>query len=173
MLDQIQNPNDKLPHDSHRHKLPLHALPLIIAIVLPIGVAIGIFIIALSLRPLQVQKKISPEVPVNIDETPLVPQSEQPEPERSVGPREESPDFGIVVDPEADTDNDGLTNREEQLRATSHNRADTDEDGLSDGDEVLRYQTDPLNPDSDRDGYLDGAEILHGYNPNGPGKLRP
>ena len=44
---------------------------------------------------------------------------------------------------------------------------DSDQDGLSDKDE-LTYGTDPKNPDSDGDGYSDGAEIKSGYNPLKP-----
>lgn len=47
---------------------------------------------------------------------------------------------------------------------------DTDEDGLSNRDELL-FGTDPNNPDSDGDGYLDGNEIKRGYNPMGEGKI--
>jgi hypothetical protein len=41
---------------------------------------------------------------------------------------------------------------------------DTDNDGLSDADEQT-YGTDPNNPDTDGDGYHDGTEVLHGYSP--------
>ncbi len=44
--------------------------------------------------------------------------------------------------------------------------ADTDNDGLSDREEIA-LGTDPDNPDTDGDGYLDGAEIKEGYNPLG------
>lgn len=44
---------------------------------------------------------------------------------------------------------------------------DTDNDGLTDWQEEI-YKTDPLNPDSDGDGYLDGEEILSGYDPLKP-----
>jgi hypothetical protein len=70
-----------------------------------------------------------------------------------------------------DTDNDGLTDDEENLAGTDSSLVDTDGDGLSDYEEVRIYFTNPLNPDSDGDGYLDGAEINNGYNPNGSGKL--
>ena len=43
--------------------------------------------------------------------------------------------------------------------------ADTDGDGLSDGDEVFHYDTDPRCEDSDGDGLSDMAEILAGANP--------
>jgi outer membrane protein OmpA-like peptidoglycan-associated protein len=61
---------------------------------------------------------------------------------------------------DADTDNDGLTNREERQLGTNPKVADTDGDGLSDGDEVKKYTTNPLKGDSDGDGLTDGDEIL-------------
>jgi len=53
-----------------------------------------------------------------------------------------------VVDPNIDSDNDGLTDAQEKVLGT-----------------------DPHNPDTDGDGYLDGAEVKSGYNPLGAGKL--
>lgn len=41
---------------------------------------------------------------------------------------------------------------------------DSDNDGLTDREEKA-YGTDPYNPDSDQDGYLDGEEIAAGYDP--------
>jgi hypothetical protein len=43
--------------------------------------------------------------------------------------------------------------------------ADTDADGLSDKEEAI-FQTDTKRPDSDADGYLDGNEAFHLYNPS-------
>ena len=43
--------------------------------------------------------------------------------------------------------------------------ADTDGDGLSDGDEVFRHGTDPNQSDTDGDGLSDSAEVLAGANP--------
>ncbi len=70
-----------------------------------------------------------------------------------------------------DTDQDGLTDIEEEELGLNINKADSDEDGLFDREEVKIYRTDPLNKDSDGDGYEDGAEVKGGYNPNGDGKL--
>lgn len=47
---------------------------------------------------------------------------------------------------------------------------DSDNDGLTDAQEET-YGTDPNNPDTDADGYTDGEEVLAGYNPNGEGTL--
>jgi|GEM_PF-3547631 len=53
-----------------------------------------------------------------------------------------------VIDPNLDTDNDGLVDTLE-----------------------TQYKTDPKNPDSDGDGYKDGEEVKNGYNPLGVGKM--
>jgi hypothetical protein len=53
-----------------------------------------------------------------------------------------------INDPSQDFDQDGLTNAQEQ-----------------------QYNTDPIKADTDGDGYIDGVEVVHGYNPNGPGRL--
>ena len=60
--------------------------------------------------------------------------------------------------------------REECLQVISSNK-DSDNDGLSDKDEAV-YGTDPKRADTDGDGYLDGDEIKNGYNPLGEGKLK-
>jgi len=48
---------------------------------------------------------------------------------------------------------------------------DSDNDGLSDREEEF-YGTDPLNPDTDGDGMSDGDEVKQGRNPNGSGLLK-
>jgi hypothetical protein len=73
--------------------------------------------------------------------------------------------------PAIDSDNDGLTDDQEQALGTNPLSVDTDNDGLFDKEEIEIYHTNPLNPDTDGDGYLDGEEVRNGYNPNGPGKL--
>ncbi len=55
-----------------------------------------------------------------------------------------------IIDPNKDTDGDGLTDVQEKIYGTDSNNKDTDGDGFTDGDEVKK-----------------------GYNPNGPGKLMP
>ena len=66
---------------------------------------------------------------------------------------------------ETDTDKDGLTDTEEQKRATNPRLSDTDGDGLADGDEVNIYKTDPLLSDTDGDSFDDGREVARGYSP--------
>lgn len=70
-----------------------------------------------------------------------------------------------------DTDDDGLTDAEEQRLGTDPNSVDSDNDGLFDREEVRVYKTDPTNPDTDGDGYGDGEEVENGFDPVGPGKL--
>ncbi|CAN2042665.1 hypothetical protein GMMP15_80018 [Candidatus Magnetomoraceae bacterium gMMP-15] len=69
--------------------------------------------------------------------------------------------FGEVVD----TDNDGLSDSEEQNLGTDLNDPDSDDDGLNDGDEVNIHGTDPNNSDTDNDGYCDKEEIDAGTDP--------
>jgi hypothetical protein len=47
---------------------------------------------------------------------------------------------------------------------------DSDNDGLTDADEA-KYGTNSNNSDTDGDGFKDGAEIASGYNPLGSGKM--
>ncbi len=77
----------------------------------------------------------------------------------------------INTDMNKDTDEDGLTDKEEKVFGTDINNIDSDNDGLHDREEVKVYKTDPLNPDTDGDTYLDGDEVKNGYNPKGSGKL--
>ena len=68
----------------------------------------------------------------------------------------------------ADSDRDGLTNREElEIYNTFPENRDSDGDGLSDGDEIERG-TEPLMDDTDRDGLRDGIEINQGLDPLDP-----
>jgi len=60
--------------------------------------------------------------------------------------------------PDADPDEDGLSNAEEADLGTDAYDADSDDDGLDDGEEV-DLDTDPLDDDSDDDGLLDGEEV--------------
>ncbi len=68
----------------------------------------------------------------------------------------------VVVDPNADDDDDGLTNQEEIDIGTDPKDPDTDDDGLDDGLEV-KIGTDPLKNDTDGDGVTDGIEVVGTY----------
>jgi hypothetical protein len=66
-----------------------------------------------------------------------------------------------------DTDNDGLGDMQEILLGTDPRNADSDFDQVSDGDEYHRFHTNPLLSDSDFDGLNDGEEVwLWHTNPN-------
>ena len=65
----------------------------------------------------------------------------------------------------ADTDEDGLTDLEEQTIGTDLTNPDTDGDGISDYEEVYVYGTDPLKKDTDSDGLWDSDEIELGLDP--------
>jgi hypothetical protein len=96
-----------------------------------------------------------------IETTPV---EEQPAPEEEV----------VTPDEQAaplDSDGDGLDDSRENQLGTNPNDADTDKDGLSDREEVSIYATDPQNPDTDGDSFLDGQEVRGGYDPKGPGRL--
>jgi outer membrane protein OmpA-like peptidoglycan-associated protein len=68
--------------------------------------------------------------------------------------------FYFGPNPNADDDNDGLTNPDEKLLGTDPMNPDTDGDGLLDGAEVKTFKTNPLNPDTDGDGLKDGEEVM-------------
>jgi hypothetical protein len=87
----------------------------------------------------------------------------------------------------ADTDGDGLNDREEALLDLNPANADIDGDGLNDYDEIrgweivygyennrpLRFKTgsNPRLADTDSDGILDRQERTYGFNPRAPNKL--
>lgn len=81
------------------------------------------------------------------------------------------PETVISTPQPTDTDQDGLTDKEEIAIGTDINNVDSDSDGLFDREEIEVYKTDPLNSDTDADGYLDGEEVKGGYNPKGEGRL--
>jgi hypothetical protein len=87
---------------------------------------------------------------------------------------------------DVDSDNDGLTDYEEQILQTNPFHEDTDNDGIPDKNELIRnldplhYDTDldripdgtedaintnPLHPDTDLDTLPDGEELANGTNP--------
>ncbi len=59
-----------------------------------------------------------------------------------------------------DSDNDGITDCDEEELGLDPMNSDTDRDGLKDGEEMQKYNTDPKNPDSDGDQLKDGEEVL-------------
>ncbi|MDD5627096.1 MAG: hypothetical protein PHW01_03775 [Patescibacteria group bacterium] len=102
--------------------------------------------------------------------------------------------------PNQDSDNDGLTDQEEEALGTNLKEADSDQDGLPDGWEKQNnlnpldpgdahqdpdgdgldnsqeyyYTTNPFLSDTDGDSYNDGAEVEKGYDPARAGeKLEP
>lgn len=65
-----------------------------------------------------------------------------------------------------DTDDDGLSDRDEIIIHTTNPLLnDTDDDGLTDGQEIVIYTTNPKNNDTDGDTWLDGVEISFGTDP--------
>ncbi|HEV2527190.1 MAG TPA: hypothetical protein VGT61_01900 [Thermomicrobiales bacterium] len=72
------------------------------------------------------------------------------------------------LDPELDTDSDGLTDVLELEIGTDIYDQDSDTDLVLDGEEVNEYGTNPLAADSDEDGWGDGDEINGGTDPNDP-----
>lgn len=67
-----------------------------------------------------------------------------------------------------DSDNDGLSDVEEQAYRTNPRKADSDNDGLKDGEEVKTYLTDPRKADTDGDRMKDGEEVRNGTDPLDP-----
>lgn len=72
------------------------------------------------------------------------------------------------IDPELDSDSDGLTDLYEKQVGSDPNKSDTDGDGLTDSEEVNIYGTNPLLTDSDGDGHSDKSEIDSGFDPTKP-----
>lgn len=70
-----------------------------------------------------------------------------------------------ILDADADSDSDGLSNRKEITLKTNCISADTDSDGLSDGDEINKYKSNPLLNDTDGDTLDDSFEIHYALNP--------
>lgn len=101
------------------------------------------------------------------EETSNVGEGEQETVENSGNAEEAAP---AALQPK-DSDEDGLTDEEEEQLGTVSGSVDSDNDNLFDREEVKVYKTDPLNPDTDGDGHKDGDEVKAGYDPKGPGKL--
>jgi len=66
---------------------------------------------------------------------------------------------GVLGVVDLDSDDDGLSDRDEIIYGTNPDNNDTDGDGLLDGEEVHTYDTNATNDDTDGDGLLDGEEI--------------
>lgn len=64
-----------------------------------------------------------------------------------------------------DADADGLSDKAEIDFKTNAAKADTDDDGLTDREEEMVYKTNPLVADTDGDGMNDGQEIKNRRNP--------
>ncbi|NIP32999.1 hypothetical protein GWN26_12060 [Candidatus Saccharibacteria bacterium] len=109
------------------------------------------------------EEVVEPEEEPIIEEEPAVEEEEEPE----VTEPEEEPEPTVPLD----SDNDGLTDNQEEALGTDPNAADSDGDGLTDNEEINAWQTNPLSADSDADGFTDKEEIDNGYNPNGEGRL--
>jgi outer membrane protein OmpA-like peptidoglycan-associated protein len=76
----------------------------------------------------------------------------------------------VAKDTSADSDGDGLSDREEKLvYFTNPVMADSDGDGLSDREEIEIYGTQPNHLDSDSGGLRDGDEVRRGADPLDPG----
>jgi len=67
-------------------------------------------------------------------------------------------EFDFEIDPEADSDNDGLPDYLEKEIGTDRYNADTDGDGLPDGYEYFTLGTDPAKTDTDDNGISDADE---------------
>lgn len=109
------------------------------------------------------------EVATEEEIIPLIPGVNSPVEEPITPPLEIEP---VTPAQPVDTDQDGLTDLEENAAGTNINIVDTDGDGLSDYEELKIYGTNPLLADTDGDNYSDGDEVKNGYNPLGDGKLQ-
>ena len=67
----------------------------------------------------------------------------------------------VTSDPlQADTDKDGVSDRDERTYLLDPRLADTDADQVSDFDELGPVNSDPTDQDTDHDGLSDGKEVL-------------
>ncbi len=72
-----------------------------------------------------------------------------------------------IPDSDADSDNDGISNRDEIAAGMNPLSRDSDNDGIEDSKEAV-YGTDPLNDDTDADTIRDGDELVLGFDPLSP-----
>ena len=64
-----------------------------------------------------------------------------------------------------DQDGDELSNGEELEKKTNPNSKDSDNDGLTDKEEISSYTTNPIKADTDDDSAADGWEVAHNFDP--------
>lgn len=84
---------------------------------------------------------------------------------------DQAPDMPDQVDPcSLDSDNDGISDCDEEVVGTDPFENDTDGDTLTDYEE-LQLGTDPTDPDTDGDGLSDADEDRFGFDPNNPSTL--
>ena len=84
----------------------------------------------------------------------------------NTSPVKDDTDGNGILDCFEDSDDDGLTNLDEQKNKTNPCVYDSDKDGLSDYEELNTYYTNPLVDDSDNDGLVDGDDVELGFDPN-------
>lgn len=68
------------------------------------------------------------------------------------------------------TNSNSNSNSNLNVNAPPADSEDTDDDELTDVEEEI-YNTSPSKPDTDQDGYLDGEEVLAGYDPKDSGAI--
>jgi len=111
-----------------------------------------------------------------VTEPALIEQPEQAEAEvvpESIAPATTTPGLATLPTDESLATSTATTTPEavaEEAAAGLMPAADSDSDGLTDKEEGL-LGTNSLIPDSDGDGYIDGAELLNLYDPASKGKL--
>lgn len=103
----------------------------------------------------------SPSANASPSESPSTSPSPSASPSASMSPSASPSPSG----PPMDSDQDGLTDEEEQQIGSNPLSADTDGDGLPDFNEVFQHGTDPTNIDTDGDGINDHDETVLGTNP--------
>ncbi|MBI0579478.1 DUF3289 family protein [Neobacillus cucumis] len=83
-----------------------------------------------------------------------------------ISPTKYDTDGNGISDADEDSDEDGLSNKDEQAYLTNLIKGDSDQDSLTDGFEVHQFKTLPNKVDTDGDGLSDGDEHSLKTNPN-------